>query len=362
MINSSIRSPFSGSHLILMAMLIASLSLGGCSASAQVSSSGSSSNRDGTPSWVLNPAEYFSEAKYLMATGSGSTLKEAEADAFSSLSQIFQMDIKASEQVISESTMRTVNNNYYSESTEQLLNNINIGTNQELMNTSILTSDMDRLGTYYALAGMDRAETSRIYQQEIANNKISINEYESNAADDPDVLQQLILYKKALGTASANVILSRQLNIIRGGAASDSESTQTLSRIEENFRQVQQKALVAIITENATETLTAAIADVFQQSGFTITNNENDAMLLARVNFKTQNADMNRDDFEFVKWELIVDVSHPSNARSFNTYMIEGRDGAPSYAAALKRADYSARTKIDKDFNTFLNKELLATQ
>lgn len=354
-----VNKPF---YHFLLSLFLGMGFIAGCSSSGSTIPTSNSSSGNDIPAWVTNPSNSFNEAKYLMATGSGSTLKEAEADAFNSLSQIFQMEIKASEQVISESTFRSVNNNYYSESSEQLINNINIGTNQELMNTTILISDVDRMGTYYALAGMDRAESSRIYQQEIANNQVSLQEYETNAANEPEVLQKLILYKKAMGAATANAILSRQLNIIRGGAARDVESAQALSRVEENFRKVQQMALIAIVSDNATETLSAAIAEVFQQTGFSITEDPTEAVLIAKVHFQTQKADLNRNDNEFVKWELVIDVSNPNTLRSFNTFIAEGRDGAPSYADALKRADYTARTKIEKDFNTFLNDELLATQ
>lgn len=348
----------------LLPIMLALALVVGCSSSGTTNSSSSSKsvgNEKGIPNWVLDPGSSFSESQYLMATGSGSTLKEAESDAFSRLSQIFQMDINSMEQVITESTLRSVNNNFYSESTEQLLNNIQIGSNQKLMNTSILASDVDQMGTYHALAGMDRAESSRIYQQEIANNIITIQEYESNAANESSTLPKLIIYKKALASASANVILSRQLNIIRGGSAANSESTQTLSRIEESFRKVQQEALVAIVSDNTTESISAAIAEVFQNSGFTITGNPEDAVLVARVNYQTQKANLNRDDSEFVKWELIIDVANPESDQSFNTFMVEGRDGAISYSDALKRADYTARAKVEKDFNTFLNEQLLST-
>jgi hypothetical protein len=54
-------------------------------------------------------------------------------------------------------------------------------------------------------------------------------------------------------------------------------------------------------------------------------------------------------------------VTDLQSNRSFKTFLAEGRDGAPSYADALKRADYSARKKIDTDFNSFFTNELFST-
>lgn len=324
----------------------------GCSSSKKTSG-------NSTPAWVTNPANEYNENQYLMAVGSGSTLREAQTDAFSRLSQIFQMDIDATEQLNSETIDRNINNNLYSESTSKLLNNVRIGTNQELMNTTILDSDVDKYGTYYALAGMDRAESSRIYKQEISNNSIKINEYEKSADNEQNILQKLILLTKAQAVASANVMLSKQLNIIMGGAGTGGEATQTLTQIQEKFRNTQQLANVAVQTENATETVKSAVTGVLQNAGFNITPNKDEAILAVNLNFQTQEADLNRDDAEFVKWELMIEVTDLQTNRSFKTFIAEGRDGAPSYADALKRADFTAKAKIQKDFNTFLNNQLL---
>ncbi|MBO6586641.1 MAG: LPP20 family lipoprotein [Gracilimonas sp.] len=339
--------------LILLSVL-SPLLLWGCG-----SSKSASSGSNGIPNWVNNPSSEFNEQKYLMAVGSGSTLNEARGDAFASLSQIFQMDIDATEQLNSEFIDRNINNQLYSESTSQLLNNIKIGTNQELMNTTILTSEVDKFGTYHALAGMDRAESSRIYNQEISNNRIKINELEQNADSENNILQKLVLLKKAQSLATANEILTRQLNVIRGGTGTGGEATETLVRLQEKFRTAQQKAIVKLASGNATSTVKSAVASVLQNAGFTIAESTDNAILAVNVNYLTQKADLNRDDAEFVKWELVIEVNDLQTNRSFKTYMTEGRDGAPSYADALKRADFTARSKIEKEFNTFLNNELL---
>ena len=80
------------------------------------------------------------------------------------------------------------------------------------------------------------------------------------------------------------------------------------------------------------------------------------------MNFQRQRAELNRDDAEFVKWELVITLQDLESDRSFQTFMAEGRDGAPSYSDALKRADFSARNKIEKDFYTFLNNELMKNE
>ncbi|MEX0845209.1 MAG: LPP20 family lipoprotein [Balneolaceae bacterium] len=339
-------------HLFWMPLLIAGF-ITGCGSSGNTTG-------NGIPDWVENPGNSFSQDKYLMAVGSGSTLKEARSDAFSSLSQIFKMNINATEVLKSETIDQFVNGEMFSEGTSQLLNNIRIGTNQELMNTTILVSEVDGYGTYHALAGMDRAESSRIYRQEISNNSLKINEYEQSADSENNLLQKLLLLKKAKTIAGVNEVLTQQLNIILGGAASGGEATNTLNRIEQKFRATQQLANVTIITKNAPEMVKSAIAGVFQKAGFNIADNTDNAILTVDVVYQAQPANLNRNDAEFVKWELMIEVIDQQSNRSFKTFTTEGRDGAPSYEDALKRAGFTARSKIENDFNIFLNSELLA--
>ncbi|WP_020403157.1 LPP20 family lipoprotein [Gracilimonas tropica] len=328
---------------------------GGCS-----SSKNASGNR--LPDWVLNPSREYNEQQYLMAVGSGNTLNDARSDAFANLSQIFQVEVDAEQNLYTEVIDQDINNRIYSESTSELLNNVRLGTNQELMNTTILDSEIDANGTYYALAAMDRSETSRIYSQEISNNEMRINRIETNAGEETNILQKLMLLTQARSLAAANVVLTKQLNIIRGGAGTGDFATRTHARLQEKVRTVQQSAGVTINSRNATETVRSAVASVLQDAGFNITGSNGDAILSAAVNFQRQRAELNRDDAEFVKWELVITLQDLESDRSFQTFMAEGRDGAPSYSDALKRADFSARNKIEKDFYTFLNNELMKNE
>jgi hypothetical protein len=295
-----------------------------------------------------------------LAVGSGSSLNEARSDAFSSLSQIFKMNVDATEVLNSESIDQQVNGEIFSEHTSQLLNNIRIGTNQELMNTTILVSEMDDHGTYHAIAGMERMETGRIYSSEISSNDLKLVDFEERADNENNTLRKLILLKKAKTLADLNEVLTQQLNIIRSGTASTDMASQKVARIDQKFQEVQNSATVYLMSANASEMVLAAVSGVFQKNGFSITNNRRQAILEADINYNREAANLNREDAEFVKWELIIEVSDLQSDLSFQTFSTEGRDGAPSYTDALKRADFTARERIENEFNTFLTKELFA--
>lgn len=328
-----------------------------------ISCSSQKNMQKGIPAWADNPRNHYNEQQYLMAVGSGNTLDEATSDAFAGLSRIFQMDIDATEELNDEFIETTRNNSeFISEGTSQLLNTVKIGTRQELMNTTILESEVGSDGTYYALAGMDRMDSGRIYNQEISNNVFKIEELEANSDKETNVLQKLILLKKARVLAGVNENLSKQYNIIRGGVSDTDMAARTFSRIDEKFRTLRQTAVVSIVAENVSNSITSAVAEVFQKAGFSVSNEPGSELLEAEINFNTQRAELNRNDAEFVKWELIINIKDKQTNHSFNTFMDQGRDGALSYRDALSRADFTAGKNIKTKFQTFLNQELLAAK
>lgn len=311
------------------------------------------------PGWADNPSDVYNESQYLLAVGSGNTLNEAHESALGSLARIFQADINASQELIDEFIETSKNEEFSSEQTTQLLNVTRIGSSQDLMNTQILESEVAGNGTYYALAGMDRLETASIYNQEISNNDLKIHEYETNAEQETDPLYMLILLKKALVLAEVNENLSRQRNILLGGASDRELNTMTLTRIQENFRIIKQQVPVTIQSVSASETILTAIAGVFQQEGFNIDHSGREPVLEVKVDYQSREAELNRENNKFVKWELIIDIENNLSGQSFKTFITEGRDGALSYKDALKRADFSARKEIENSFKRFLNQELL---
>jgi hypothetical protein len=320
---------------ILLFITTIGLIVSGC-----VTSGNSSGGNNGIPDRIQNPGSEYSESKYLMAVGSGSTLNEARSDAFSCLLQIFQMDINATKQLNTQVIDRSVNNDIYSKSTSRLLNNIKYRTNQELMNTTVLTSEVDKFGTYHAMAGMDRAESSRIYNQEISNNQIIISEFEQNTISEDNILQKLVLLRNTRGVSSANVVLTRQLNVIKDGAVTGGDATSTLTQIQEKFRNTQQKANVSINMVYPTATVQSGVTRAFQQAGFSITEVEKQAMISANANYQTQEANLDRVDAEIVKWDLVIEIEDKQGDLSFMTFIIEGRDGALSYSDALIKSRF----------------------
>lgn len=293
-----------------------------------------------------------------MAVGSGSTLADARSRAMQNLAQIFRSQISGSQDLYSkfEETSRN-NEGFTSGETLRLINNIRIGADEELMNTEILQSYVANNGQYYVLAGMDRISSARVYKQEMANNSTKIEHHLANSKNQHSLVLKLGELKQAVLLAQINENLARQLAIIQPGATNSEAVVQKVMETENELKKVQQQALVVLHMDAEHPQIKDAVAKVFQEQGFSITNG-NDGILEATIDYKAVEANLERDDADFVQWNLRISITEIANKRTYEIFTLEGREGALNTETAFKRAEFTAVKEIEKKFTRFLNSQL----
>jgi hypothetical protein len=310
------------------------------------------------PAWVSNPGSSYSENQYLMAVGSGSTMNDARSRAMQNLAQIFRTQIDGSQELFSEFVETSRNNEGFSSTeTMRLMNNVRLGASEELLNTEVLESHIDRTGTVYVLAGMNRMESARLYQQELTINTQKIQNYQLQGSQQSSVIRKLGELRQALLLARVNENLSRQLAIIQPGSSNREQATQVVLDTENAFRDVQGIANVQIRIDETFGTIRDGVAKVFQQQGFSISTNKNPE-LLATVEYKQRETNLKRDDAVFVAWELSIQLSEVNTNQTYTTFTALGREGALTLSDAYKRAEFSAAKEIETKFKRFLTVEL----
>ncbi len=332
--------------------------LTGASACKTQQSTQETNTISGVPEWVNNPNREYSDARYLMAVGSGDSFENARSRAYGNLTQIFRSQIDGSQQLISEFTESSENNAAFtSNETTRLLNNIRIDATEELMNTEVLTSDVGTDGRYYVLVGMNRYSSLEVYTNEIQVNETRINTLTQGSGTQESVFRKLSLAKEALILAKVNDNLARQLEIISPGNFDRNQTTARVTEAESRFSEVQEQAVVSIDMNSHNAVLRDAVSKTIQEQGFSISDPENSVLQLS-VNYNAQEANLNRDDAEFVTWNLSISISEPGMERSYQTFTTRGRDGALSLADAFKRAELTASKEIETKFSEFLNNQL----
>ena len=318
------------------------------------------SQTSGLPKWVNDPASEFSESRYLMAVGSGSTMADARSRAMQNLAQIFRSQIDGTQDLYSDVQETTRNNaEFTSQESVRLINNIRIGANEDLMNTEVLQSHVANDGNYYVLAGMNRSESSRVYHTEMENNAVKIQNHFSNAEQQTSVVRQLMELKQAVLLAKVNENFSRQLEIILPGNTNAEENREMVIEAQNRLKATQDQAIVVISMPEDQTQIKEAVIKVFQEQGFSV-GDKSSALLDVIINYEAQEANLNRDDAKFATWDLSIAITEIANGQSYKTYTSRGRDGALSLSDAYKRAAFTATKEIETKFSRFLNNELTA--
>jgi len=309
------------------------------------------------PPWINDPYATFSEDEYLLAVGSGSTQQEAQNNALANLSKIFQSNIETSQKMIDDFTELSQNNSYISERSTQLLTVTRVGSSQNLINTKIIKMHQSN-DRFYALAGMERFDTSRIYSSEIADNEIQINNLISQAENEDNALYKLGYLKKALILAEVNLNLASQKRIIQGMGSSDMHQI-THNRVSKMFNDAKKNTKVAINFDNETHHIVrSGIVNALDISGLTVTNSL-PSQLIANVTFTTERTNLNRRNAEFSRWNLSISFENARNEPLY-TYTANGREGGLSYSDALHRAREIAKETMENELPGAIENNILS--
>lgn len=309
------------------------------------------------PSWFEQPDRLYSDQQYLTATATGPSAQVAQNQAFGNLARIFEAEIESSQQLLDDyREVRQQGNIEETEQTTRMVTQADVRSNQELLNAQVLEQE-EANGTHYALVGMQRQETLRIYTQQIESNRSRIEEYRTTARETSNPVTRLAVLRKALVLARVNEQLGRQRNIVAGGAAPEFSSP--LSELEEDVRQAQIQCPVLVYADDVPSPIRSQVRSTLERTGFRLTDRSEEAVLDVRASYEERPTLENRSDAHFLRWTLSIEVTDRTRNQALETFTTEERAGAPSEAGAQRRAYNGARTTIENDFSTFLDQTLL---
>lgn len=313
------------------------------------------------PVWVDNPSEQFSENRFLMAVGSSTSRQGAMNQAQANLAKIFVSRVDVDESYVQEfnETMDSDGEMSATENT-QLITQSQIGSDQEMKNVQIKEVYEDYNGTFYALAAMNRMETSQLYTEEINENNKNISSLRQKAEQTMSKLDRLIYMKQALGSARVNDMLINQRAILTG--QTNQNEGPLVSDITQEYRQAKKECTVSLSGEEIPREVQTSISRQLQNEGFTVIEGSEVPVVEININLMLEPVDLNRPNHEFIQWALQVEAQNRENGQWFSTYMAEGREGSMNEQYARRRAIQAVRKKINSEFSDFINSELLSVR
>ena len=197
------------------------------------------------PAWISDAKKVYDASKYEFAVGSGNSEKEAENNAFASLSRVFGMTVKND----TKAQQRFIQNSKGTEKDSTLEDNTLVEAQHDLINVRISESYYDaKKKKYYALALMDKKETVPLIINRINENVETIKNYINKSDNEKDLLRKFSLLDMAYIVSLKNDSFLQQLMILDNSVNVSVEDDYKSQNIKNKLDDVSQNITFAVDT------------------------------------------------------------------------------------------------------------------
>lgn len=308
--------------------------------------------KNNKPEWLNNPKSAYPEQMYLTAIGEGDSRSQAEDYAAANLAKIFESNVSADETYLQQYKEVIKNGDVDYSDESDIMKSVNIKSDQKLYNIQFAESFTDNVGRVHVLAYLNRLQTAQIYEEKIEKNSITIKYYQKQSLVSSNKLSAYAAMNMAAVYSAENEYLMKQLEIIHSASAEFIELDYDYNEITRLASQLAHNITFAIDVKNDAENkLGIMLEEMFTEMGFTM-GEKPDLMVNGNIDF--ENADLNRDDFKFIRYDVQLKISDRSGVivAALNE---KGKEGHTTYTEAEARAV----RKINKKIDTSLRKKVI---
>lgn len=316
-----------------------------------------SSNKP-TTDWLTDSSEAYPTQSWITAVGSGSTAQEASDQALSNLSRVFKMDIY-SERISNSTFKEYLKNNAASfDEKSSLEQSTNIRSEQRLLNARILEQKSTSENKYYALAGLNRLESTQIYEAEMAKISSTIDRDLQAFHNQNNNFEKLRLWKKMDLEVGLLESFESQLRIISTYKSSSLDYEAQTIKVDDIGRTVRPLMVLHIQTD-ASESIKDEVINNYEKIGFTYNPNSVEPMLVLDVSFNQSKALVERLDAIFFNWTLTIKHLDPTDKNRFKTFSIRDRSGSTNETNAKARLEMDIKRRLKEKLPNFIESALL---
>ncbi len=333
--------------LIVFIIILISLMFISCNSSNQAIAKQSNGKR---PAWMDNPHKIYPDAQYLVAIGAGDTRQDAENIAVGNISRIFESKIKVDHTMkeryksLSKGT-KFVSEELATESTE----NVNIQSNQSLVNVQFGESYTDKSARIHVIAYLNRSETASIYAEKINATTEQVLFFIDKSEKNEDIVTKYSYMNAALIMSLNNKILLDQLQVISPGDFKilDSNKGYNHNDIKNKTSDLAQKINFSVQVENDSENkVKVLLEEIISELNFNLSDNPV-LKIDGKVSF--ENLDLQRGNLKFAGWDLDIKMTNNENDVLI-TIVEKGREGGLDHTGAKRNAVKQIRKIINKKF------------
>lgn len=306
------------------------------------------------PDWVNNPYSAYPEQQYIVGVGSGDTRKAAEYDAAGNISRVFKTKIKVDETLVEN----YLENQQGLTTSSEMLKKTSVNSEQELKNIKIERAWFsEKEGVYYVLATMDRAQTAKLYRQDINKNNQKIEQYYEDFKSASNKLHKYGLLKKSLLLTDINDILNQQYQIITFGK----QVPVAVSRneLEKNLTLLKDKITVRLLPDAGTPPqMGDYLKEMIGKFGFKMVNKAADFTF--QYGLEVKNTNIRRANTTGLSWKLTLRVKDNVNQSMLKAFNLKKRTVAVSAEEARSRMMLKVQKALNKKFFKQFNNYILS--
>ncbi len=302
------------------------------------------------PLWISSPGSLYDDNLYITAIGTGKDLDQAKSVGYANLAQRFKVSVNSERTLIEEIQEKNFGKSKVVEESISLLNNIQIGADEEILHTKLFESHVNLEGQYYVLVGIDRQESSRKYNEQITNNTLYINSILSEIKTNDSPLNQLRQLNRAYKIALLNEELSKRRATILKSPDIRVFETQKRAEIENKKNNVLSKFPVRIIDEDAPYDLGSYARITLGRQGFRINDSAEESIFDLYIFYNQENSMHPSRDVHISNWtiDVIADESH--NNEEVHLFSLRGRSSSLDFYQSKEKGLLDALRAFEANF------------
>jgi len=271
-------------------------------------------NGDTPPAWILTPKLIYPDKDYFSSVGEGRTKDEAESNAISNISKIFETNVTV-DNTFNEKTTQLNNQ------TSRIVNmnvNVQLRSNAKLVN--VRTGEYwSGNGKHYVVAYLNKRETAKVYQSKIADNDSKIDALMRNINNTERPFDKYYYGCEAVILANENDKLHSYLILLMSPDTPPAPKHTYLST-NITIGQLLKKITMRIEIDKKYRNVEQKLSKILTNLGFSVTKNG-----LMNVVVEVNEIISQSDGFVYSKYSFNIDVDDGNE--TFFTFTRSGKVG-----------------------------------
>jgi len=321
-----------------------------------LSSSCASLSTGTSPRWLdaLYDNQY-SEDTYLCAVGSGSSREKAVDAALSSLSQVFNSQVRSVTTVLSLSTANKdeMGEMKFTEQSQMMDQGSVTSSTDRIVGAQVVNTYVDANARSYVRVALHRKRTAELYQKEIDALDLSIMSVRREIISLSDPLERYFTLQKAVSFSKRQQNLFDQIQVLLKKAQNS-----TLIPLEQELAAIASSVRVVVTVDSLEghQVIFSAFSQKLVELGFSVVPLDANPTASLDLQYECTPLDLKDSPYKYARYTLSAQLN--SGSSTLFSYQKSEREAAMSTEEAQKKALIQATTEVVSEFFTLLQETL----